>query len=292
LLEGGAAAVSNDDEVTGARAVRRLEERIRAPERQLGRKTLEVEILEDALDRARPENRPGSRPRRSGTVADEGGGRCSRGLAFDPARPAEGDDGAASVAPWITVLATAPPTYGCRRVTAVLNRRLRSEGLVPVNHERACRIMQAHSLLLARTCTERPDLAHDGEVIVMRPNLRSPAGLDRWRLAGSLLGRLRGRLARNGDAAGGAFLLGAHDREVIAWRAMANAGIGGSEVRDMMLEAVETCFGAGPAMVAPPRSHVGRKLLLEASDHGASARRDAAGMAAQAGSAVRKRPCP
>ena len=54
MLEGGAVAVSNDDEVTSNRAVRQLDERIRELERQLGRKTLEVEILKEALDKARP----------------------------------------------------------------------------------------------------------------------------------------------------------------------------------------------------------------------------------------------
>jgi transposase len=34
--------------------VRRREERVRELERQLGRKTLEVEILEEAIDLARP----------------------------------------------------------------------------------------------------------------------------------------------------------------------------------------------------------------------------------------------
>ena len=38
-------------------------------------------------------------------------------------------------------------------------------------------------------------------------------------------------------------LIDAHDREVIAWRAVAGGGISGSVVRDMMLEAVEARFG-------------------------------------------------
>ena len=63
MLEGGAVAVSNDDEVTSNRAVRQMEERIRELERQLGRKTLEVEILKEALDKARPKNRSGLRNR-------------------------------------------------------------------------------------------------------------------------------------------------------------------------------------------------------------------------------------
>ena len=40
-----------------------------------------------------------------------------------------------------------------------------------------------------------------------------------------------------------AFVLDAHDREVIAWRATVGAGISGSDIRDMMLEAVEVRFG-------------------------------------------------
>jgi transposase len=51
--EGGAAAVTADDGVTGNAEVRRLEERIRELERQLGRKTLEVEILKEAIAKSR-----------------------------------------------------------------------------------------------------------------------------------------------------------------------------------------------------------------------------------------------
>ena len=49
----------------------------------------------------------------------------------------------------------------------------------------------------------------------------------------------------NGEVVQAAFIIDAHDREVIAWRGVANAGISGSDVRDIMLEAVETRFG-GP----------------------------------------------
>jgi putative transposase len=47
---------------------------------------------------------------------------------------------------------------------------------------------------------------------------------------------------RQPTAIGGS--LDAFDREIIAWTAVANAGISGSDVRDMMLEAVEKRFGA------------------------------------------------
>lgn len=45
-----------------------------------------------------------------------------------------------------------------------------------------------------------------------------------------------------GDVVRGAFINDAHDREVIAWRAVVNAGISGRDIRDLMLEAVERRF--------------------------------------------------
>ncbi|SFE93279.1 Transposase [Roseivivax sediminis] len=57
MLDGGAAAVSEDEDVTSNRAVRQMEDRIRELERQLGRKTLEVEILKEALDKTRLKER-------------------------------------------------------------------------------------------------------------------------------------------------------------------------------------------------------------------------------------------
>ena len=53
MLEGGTIAVSSDDQVTPNRTVRQLEDRVRELERQLGRKTLEVEILKEALEKSR-----------------------------------------------------------------------------------------------------------------------------------------------------------------------------------------------------------------------------------------------
>lgn len=53
MLEGGSVAVAGDDEVTSNKMVRQLEDRIRELERQLGRKTLEAELLREALDKSR-----------------------------------------------------------------------------------------------------------------------------------------------------------------------------------------------------------------------------------------------
>ena len=53
MPEGGRIAVSKDDSVTGNKAVRDMEAHIRELERQLGRKTLENEILKGALEKSR-----------------------------------------------------------------------------------------------------------------------------------------------------------------------------------------------------------------------------------------------
>ena len=45
-------AVGSDESVVGSSEVRRLDERVRELERLLGRKTLEVEILKEALAKA------------------------------------------------------------------------------------------------------------------------------------------------------------------------------------------------------------------------------------------------
>jgi putative transposase len=129
----------------------------------------------------------------------------------------------------ITRLVTARPTYGYRRITAVLNRELKAEALPPANHKRVYRLMQMHRMLLARRYTERPDHIHDGKVVVMRSNLR-------WCSDGFEFTCWDGAVVR------GVFIIDAHDREIIAWRAVVNAGISGSDVRDMMLEAVERRF--------------------------------------------------
>ena len=74
----------------------------------------------------------------------------------------------------------------------------------------------------------------------------------------------------------GAFIIDAHDREIIAWRAVANAGISGSDIRDIMLEAVERRFKAlrapatiemltdnGPPYIAKDTQIFARQLRLK-----------------------------
>lgn len=78
----------------------------------------------------------------------------------------------AAVLQRIQALVAQRPTYGYRRITALLNRELRAEGHVPVNHKRVYRIMQRNNLLLQRSGFDRPERSHDGKVIMLRSNLR------------------------------------------------------------------------------------------------------------------------
>ncbi len=126
------------------------------------------------------------------------------------------------------------PTYGYRRVWALLNRHLRSAGKPTVNMKRVLRIMQNHGLTLERHTARRPGRTHDGVVVALHSNVRWCS--DHLELH-----------ARNREVVRVLFVLDACDREIIAWSAVANAGISGEMVRDLMVAAVERRFGTAHA---------------------------------------------
>jgi transposase len=70
MLEGGFQAVAADEDVVGSSKVKDLEKRVQQLERLLGRKTLENEILKEALELARPK-----KPLLRLSSWDEGGSR-------------------------------------------------------------------------------------------------------------------------------------------------------------------------------------------------------------------------
>jgi len=156
------------------------------------------------------------------------------------ARPADWVDGRAlarldpaadaMIADAVRAEITALPTYGYRRAGALVNRTRSLMGLQPVNHKRMYRVMKAEGLLLPKSPKRRDSgRAHDGKVAVEESN-------QRWCSDGFEI------TCWNGDIVRAAFIIDAHDREIIAWQAVAGAGISGSMVRDMMLEAVERRF--------------------------------------------------
>ena len=86
MLEGGHQAVHADEDVVGTSKVRELEKRVRDLERLLGRKTMEAEILKEALDLARAKNRSCRWPRGAigRAIPREGDRRHARRLPLQP----------------------------------------------------------------------------------------------------------------------------------------------------------------------------------------------------------------
>ena len=62
------------------------------------------------------------------------------------------------------------PTYGYRRIAALLKRERRSDGLAPVNTKRGYRLMKKHRLLLERHTGRRQPREHDGRVATIQSN--------------------------------------------------------------------------------------------------------------------------
>ena len=130
----------------------------------------------------------------------------------------------------IRQLTDARPTYGYRRITALLNRGRRAAGVVPVNHKRVFRLMSKARLLPQPHVGYRPVRAHEGRIVATRSNRR-------WCSDGLEIGCWNGEVVRL------AFAIDACDREIIAWQAT-TAGVSGEMVRDMMLTCVERRFDA------------------------------------------------
>ena len=121
------------------------------------------------------------------------------------------------------------PTYGYRRIGALLNRERLSCGLAGLNHKRIYRLMSQNGLLLQRYTGKPPTRAHEGKIITIRPNLRWTS--DSFEIP-----------CWNGEVLRVAFSLDTCDRELMAWCA-SPTGISGQMVRDLMLESLERRFG-------------------------------------------------
>lgn len=120
------------------------------------------------------------------------------------------------------------PTYGYRRVHAILRRKALAEGRQPPNHKRVYRVMKEHGLLLQRHAGG-VEQRHDGKIAVAQSDRR-------WCSDGFEIG------CDNGDRVRVAFALDCCDREAMSYVAT-TGGIGGDEVRDLMVAAVEHRFG-------------------------------------------------
>jgi putative transposase len=159
---------------------------------------------------------------RSNVIERRDGARARRG-------PQE-RTGDVELAGAIRTLVDARPTYGYRRIAALLKRERRSGGQAPVNVKRVYRLMKKHGLLLERHTGRRRPREHDGQVATIRSNCR-------WCSDALEFTCWDGEIVRV------AFALDCHDREVISWVAT-TAGISGEMIRDMMVRCVEQRFAA------------------------------------------------
>jgi putative transposase len=128
----------------------------------------------------------------------------------------------------VTAVIADLPTYGYRRVHAILRRKALAEGRQPPNHKRVYRVMKEHGLLLQRHAGG-VEQRHDGKIAVAQSDRR-------WCSDGFEIG------CDNGDRVRVAFALDCCDREAMSYVAT-TGGIGGDEVRDLMVAAVEHRFG-------------------------------------------------
>ena len=155
---------------------------------------------------------------------------------IDGARPKRGPQtrkGDIELAADIRRLVDQRPTYGYRRIAALLKRERRSAGAAAVNAKRVYRLMRKQGLLLQRHTGRRRPREHDGQVATIRSNVRwcsDALEFTCW----------------NGEIVRVAFALDCHDREVIGWTAT-TAGISGEMIRDMMVQCIERRFGTLPA---------------------------------------------
>ena len=129
----------------------------------------------------------------------------------------------------IQALITDLPTYGYRRIHALLRRQARNSGSPAPNAKRVYRVMKVHGLLLQRHSGKADERRHDGRVAVDTRNTR-------WCSDGFEIG------CDNGEKVRVAFSLDCCDREAMGFVAT-TAGISAEAVRDLMTATVEHRFG-------------------------------------------------
>ena len=131
----------------------------------------------------------------------------------------------------IRVLVDQRPTYGYRRIGALLNKMRERLGQAAVNHKCVYRLMKQNSLLLARhTGKQRMERSHEGKVITLRSNLR-------WSSDGFEIPCWNGEVVRV------SFAIDTCDREIMAWEA-GTGGYTGESIRNLMYLCVDRRFGA------------------------------------------------
>jgi putative transposase len=140
------------------------------------------------------------------------------------------------------------PSYGYRRVTAMLNR----ERTERVNPKRIYKLMRRNKLLLERCTGDGRGRKHDGVIVTLKPDLRWCS--DSFEIR-----------CWSGERVFVAFVLDCCDREVTGFIA-APGPLCGEHVRDMMVQAIEHRFGAETRKLTNPMEFLSDNGSIYTSD--------------------------
>ncbi|EFN3460628.1 IS3 family transposase [Escherichia coli] len=240
--EGSLTAVAAGEQVVPASELAAAIKQIKELQRLLGKKTMENELLKEAVEYGRGKKVDSAR-----ALIARGWGvslvsrclRVSRAQLHvilrrtddwkDGRRSRHSDD--TDVLLRIHHVIGELPTYGYRRVWALLRRQAELDGMPAINAKRVYRIMRQNALLLERKTAVPPSKrAHTGKVAVKESNQQWCSDGFEFR-------------CDNGEKLRVTFALDCCDREALHW-AVTTGGFDSETVQDVMLGAVERRFGS------------------------------------------------
>ncbi|WP_406822818.1 IS3 family transposase [Pseudomonas corrugata] len=238
--DGSLSAVSAGEAVVPASELSDALKQIRELQRMLGKKTMEAEILKEAVEIARSRKLDcaltlvaGGRPVK---LVSECLGVARSQLTVQikqsvsprtrRSRPVNDAELVAEIQQQVSEL----PSYGYRRVWGLLRRARETQLLPAINVKRVYRVMRDHNLLLERRI-KQPGVPrrHEGRIAVETSDTRWCSDGFEFR-------------CEDGAKLSVTFALDCCDREAIGWVA-SPTGYSGDDIRDLMLESVEKRFG-------------------------------------------------
>ncbi|WP_174220257.1 IS3 family transposase [Escherichia coli] len=239
--EGSLTAVAAGEQIVPASELAAAIKQIKELQHLLGKKTMENELLKEAVEYGRGKKVDSAR-----ALIARGWGvslvsrclRVSRAQLHvilrrtddwkDGRRSRHSDD--TDVLLRIHHVIGELPTYGYRRVWALLRRQAELDGMPAINAKRVYRIMRQNALLLERKTAVPPSKrAHTGKVAVKESNQRWCSDGFEFR-------------CDNGEKLRVTFALDCCDREALHW-AVTTGGFDSETVQDVMPGAVERRFG-------------------------------------------------
>nr|WP_100847501.1 IS3 family transposase [Pseudomonas baetica] len=238
--DGSLSAVSAGEAVVPASELSDALKQIRELQRMLGKKTMEAEILKEAVEIARSRKLDcaltlvaGGRPVKLvseclGVARSQLTVRIKQSVSPNTrrSRPVNDAELVAEIQQQVSEL----PSYGYRRVWGLLRRARETQLLPAINVKRVYRVMRDHNLLLERRI-KQPGVPrrHEGRIAVQTSDTRWCSDGFEFR-------------CEDGAKLSVTFALDCCDREAIGWIA-SPTGYSGDDIRDLMLESVEKRFG-------------------------------------------------